>query len=273
MDIIDQPALNENAYLSVDEVTRRGYRFEFGDYFNQAIEILKGNVGAFALATLVMFAIQIVGGILPFIGTFVGLFLTPGFYAGFVLMSHKASLGEKPEVGDLFNGFRGGAYGRVLGTYLLTVVIMIALVLFVAVPIILAAGPNVQVLEQLALDLSSGSKFDMDSLSGLFSNPDLLWLLILVFVGVIYLGVNLCLAMTFATLHSTSATEALKSSFRIVKGHWFWFLVFTGLLSICSTLGIIALCVGILVTYPIAMIGIFSAFDQIMKGKHPIYPN
>jgi hypothetical protein len=270
MDIIDQPGMQSQGYLTMEEVERRGYRFAFDSYFNQVIELLKNNLGTYVLAALISLSISIFSSFIPFIGSFLGIFLAPGFYAGFVLISKKAADGDRPEAGDIFSGFKGNVYGRVLVTYLLFILIALCC-LILAVPIIIAAGPDVAVITEFFQDAARGGQPDGEMFLDFFANPQMLWLMILIVFALVYVSVSLCLAMTFATLYSSSPTEAIRNSFRIVRKSWWWFLAYTWLLSICASLGIIALCIGFLVTYPLPFIGSFVAFDQIMKGKNPKY--
>lgn len=270
MDIIDQPGLQSEGYLTMEEAERRGYRFAFDSYFNQVIHLLKNNLGTYVLAALISLSISIFSSFIPFIGSFLGIFLAPGFYAGFVLISKKAADGDRPEAGDIFSGFKGQVYGRVLVTYLLVILIAMGC-LILAVPIVIASGPDIAVITEFFEDAARGGQPDPDMIPDFFARPQMLWLMILVVFVLVYVSVCLCLAMTFATLHSSRPAEAIRNSFRIVRKSWWWFLAYTWLLSICASLGIIALCIGFFVTYPLPFIGSFVAFDQIMKGKNPKY--
>jgi uncharacterized membrane protein len=267
MDIIDQPSGSSAEYLPVNEVISRRYRFDFGGYFDQAISILKNNIGSFMLATLVMFAIQLVVSMIPVVGGLGSIFIAPALTGGLLIMARKARAGESPEVGDLFAGFKGEYYGKILGTYLLTILISIPVVLL-ALGVLLLSGPNFNDLVAIA-DQSQSGFVDPDDIKGMFSNTNVLWLMLPVLLLLIYISISLSLAMPFVLFHSGGPTEAIRSSFRIVNAHWFMFLVYFLLLGICAMLGILALCVGILVTYPLIAIGTFTAFDRIMRTSSP----
>jgi len=269
MDILDEPQETSQNYLTVEEVLQRGYRFRFSEYFDKAIDILKNNVGAFVLASLIYFGIVLILAFIPFVGTIANIFIAPALIAGFVLMAHKASTGQKPIAGDIFLGFRGGAYGKILVAYILTILITIGGALL-TLPIVFLAGPDIGAIVSLFGQLEAGVPADVDDFMGLFRVPGILWLLILVAVVLVYLTIMLSLAIPFAALHAESGWDAVRSSFRIVRKSGWWFLIYLWLLSICSSLGILALCVGILVTYPIAMIGSFTAFDHIMRGNSSV---
>lgn len=266
MDILDQSESNASQYLTADEVLRRGYRFQFSAYFDEAITILRKNIGAFVLATLIFFGIQLVLSMIPFVGSIASLLVSPALAAGFVLMAKKASDGDNPVAGDLFLGFRREIYGRLLIAYILSVLLIIAAAA-ASVPIIFLAGPDLDGFLGLFNQLEAGLPPSADDFSGLFSTPQALWLLTVPLMVVIYLAVAMTLSIPFAALSASSGWDAIRSSIRIVSKNWFWFFVYTWLLSICAVIGIIALCVGILATYSIAMIGPFVAFDHIMKGK------
>ena len=270
MDIIDQPGAESSGYLTMEEVERRGYSFEFGSYFSQIIDLLKNNTGTYVLAALITLAISITSSFIPYIGSIIGVLIAPGFFAGYVILSKKAADGERPEVGELFSGFRAPVYSRVLLTYLITILIAFAC-LIPAVPIMIAAGPDIGAISQFVLELSRGIEPDPDVLYEMFDRPQMLWLMVVVLLALIYANVSLSLAMTFATLYSSSPGEAIRHSFRIVRKSWWWFLAYSIILAICAALGILILCFGLLFTYSIPFIGSYVAFDQIMKGKNPKY--
>lgn len=265
MDIIDQPRPATSGYLSVDEVVQKGYSFRLGEYFGRALDILKKQVGTFAIATLVMFAIQFVTGLLPYVGSLAGLFLSPAFYGSFILMAHRASIGEQIEVGELFAGFRGERYGRLLGTYLLSALIGLIFMLPV-VFIVMAAGPSFGDLESMQGDPAALQEI-IQNFWTYFENPGVLWWTLPVLLLVLLVYVGMSMAFSFVVLTECGPMDAIRSSFALVSSKWLWFFFYALVLGFCSVLGIVALCVGILFTYPIAMIGMFTAFDHIMKGQ------
>ncbi len=260
MEIIDQPEHVAQEYKRVDEILQSGYSFRFSTYFNDGLEILKKNIGAFALASLIVFAISIVVSLIPFAGNFIGLFLTPGFYGGFILMSQKSWKGEEVTAGDIFSGFSGHSYTRALGAYFLSILGILVL-LIPAIFVVLSAGPDMAV-------ISSESKWIIgQSESFTLENPEKIWPLLLYIPVLIYLSVGLMLVFHFVYLYDDSAFSAIKNSFRLINRKWFGFFLLGFVAGISAMLGFIALCIGILFTYPFIFTASFAAFDHIMKGK------
>lgn len=271
MEIIDQPGTSQASYMSMEELGRRGYRFAFDTYFNTVVDLLKNNAGTYVLSTLLCLTISFIAGMLPVIGSFARIFLTPGFYGGYLLISQKALRKEDPGVSDLFAGFRGAHYGRSLVTYLLMLLILAASSVLL-VPIILAAGPDFELMQRFTEDFRSGIEPDLDILLGFFESPQVLWLAVIGIIPFIYASICLSLSLAFVVIYGSTPMEAIRNSFQVVSKSWWWFLAYIWLLGTCAWLGIFALCVGLLLTYPLPFIGTFVSFDMIMKGTHAQNP-
>lgn len=97
-----------------------------------ARETLAGNWAIAVVVTFLFFLLQQLGGIVPIIGTIITWLivgpLSLGYYAYFIGLYR----GEQVDVGTLFSGF--STFGRGLGIYFVTTIIITTVALLVALP-------------------------------------------------------------------------------------------------------------------------------------------
>ncbi|GAB4421783.1 MAG: hypothetical protein OHK0039_37130 [Bacteroidia bacterium] len=87
---------------------------------------------------------------------------------------------------------------------------------------------------------------------------------LLLIVPGIYLAVGYSLALPLVVLGGMGAWEAMETSRKIVSKNWWWFLLFGMVVGVISSLGQIALLIGMFVTMPIAYCVQYAAFEDIM---------
>lgn len=108
----------------------------------QAKEQLKGNVGSYFLVLLayigVALAIGIIGGLLsmllPILGTVAIYIAIPPVMIGFYKVFLNGTYGDKPAVGTLFEGYKGGLFGKSLALYWLVVIFTVLWSLLLIIP-------------------------------------------------------------------------------------------------------------------------------------------
>ena len=82
----------------------------------------------------------------------------------------------------------------------------------------------------------------------------------LCYIPAIFVMPFLFLGYPFLLFQNASAIDALKSSFEIVKNNYGDFLLLNLLAYLCSALGIVACCIGIIVTYMFYYSTMYSAY-------------
>lgn len=82
----------------------------------------------------------------------------------------------------------------------------------------------------------------------------------LCYVPAVFVMPFLFLGYPFLLFQNVSAIEALKNSFEIVKNNYGDFLLINLLAYLCSSLGLIACCIGIIVTYMFYYSTMYSAY-------------
>lgn len=81
------------------------YEVKTGNYIGEAWRIFKDYPGVFIGAALILAFVSIALSSIPFLGTLISIIVIPPLTGGYYYMALKASLGEKPEIGDLQKGF------------------------------------------------------------------------------------------------------------------------------------------------------------------------
>ncbi|RMG58346.1 MAG: hypothetical protein D6722_23675 [Bacteroidetes bacterium] len=80
----------------------------------------------------------------------------------------------------------------------------------------------------------------------------------------IYLGVAYGFALPLVALGGMGAWDAMELSRKIIHKNWWWFLLFSIIVSVISSIGQVALLIGVFVTMPIAYCVQYAAFEDIM---------
>ncbi|MDR1102068.1 MAG: DUF975 family protein [Clostridiales bacterium] len=70
-----------------------------------AKEQIKGKIGVLFVMALIVFAITFVVSLVPIVGGLAQMLFAPAFTLGFAMVFLAIAAGEKPRVGDVFNGF------------------------------------------------------------------------------------------------------------------------------------------------------------------------
>lgn len=179
----------------------------------QAREQLKGNVGSYIIVLLayigVAMAMGIVGGLIPFIGTIAVYIVLPPLMMGFYMVFLNGTYGDKPEVGTLFEGYKGSMFGKSLGLYWLIVLFTLLWSLLLIIPgiiksyaysmswFILAENPDMTAKEAIEESkiITDGHKMDLFVL-GLSFIPWLLLCYITLGLATFWVGPYIQLTVT-----------------------------------------------------------------------------
>ena len=241
-----------------------GGAWTIGDCLSEGMESFKGNLGGAVLLTLVFMIVMGITGMLPLIN----LFLQGPLAAGMLYFFIKQVRREPTAIGDMFAGFKRG-YAQLLLLSILSILIWIVATLPGISVMIFSGAAFVThfmgvIQDVLAGKITSGSeaKAAVEGIVTAFKASG---------VGILA-GAALSLlvpliALSF-TLFSTplvidrqmKALDALKASAHLMKGQWFKVALFFILVGIISQVGIIALGIGLLFTFPIAMSAVASCY-------------
>jgi len=201
---------------------------------------------------LVLMAIQLVGGLIPFLNLLFGILVTPSLYAGGAWFFLRGIRGENPSFESAFEGFQrwASATGAVL--------IVFGVGLLLVCPMIFTLVGSIGL--TAILSTRSGHVPDLAPAAML----PFLVVLAITYPLLVWWGARSYLVF-FVVMEADrpTAMEAVRRSFALTKGS-VWRLVGLFLLWIpVALLGLLALCVGII---PAAIVSYYSfahAYEQL----------
>lgn len=186
-------------------------------------------------------------GMIPVIGV-LGSLLGPILVAGLTMAAENQSRGQRPEIGNLFDGFKRNAGG-------LAMVGVLYLCVFLGVTLVAGVG----LIGMLGAAMAGGGGNTMGSMA--IGGTVLLGLLLVVLVGP--LSFATMWAPALVALHDMPALQALKMSLSAGLRNWvalfvlmLWGLVL--LIPVVLTLGLAGLVVG-----PVAVIALWAGYRDI----------
>ncbi len=229
-------------FPKIQEAIDYGYELDLGKYISEGIEIFKKNIGNFAGYTAVFLGIIMVSAIIPFIGSIAALILTPSLMVGFFLVAHRLQRNEGTQFSDFFKGF--DYIGQLLLWYLVMILILGLMMLpFIAAVMISAFN---------ALDSSYPSDI-----------PAYVWGLTIFFIPVIYFSIAWRWAPMFIVFYGMNFWEAMETSRKLITKKWWMMFLLAIVIGILGSIGYVALLVGFLFTYPMAMCIDYMAFANV----------
>ena len=117
-----------NIPAKIQQIIDEGYSFNFGDYISRGFNLTQYDLGSFAGYTFVQFLIQMVAGVVPFVGALAGIVIAPPLNMGYAIVSNKIDKNEAYQFSDFFRGFDK------LGNLMLTALISALIIVGAAIP-------------------------------------------------------------------------------------------------------------------------------------------
>jgi uncharacterized membrane protein len=214
---------------------------------------------------LVLFGLTMVLGLVPLLGNVAQLIIQGPLFGGLLWFYVRLIRGEDVGIGDAFSGF-GPRFVQLMLAHIVASVFYflcyLPAVICFAIPVIQSglfeSGANAeQIVNQMIQELS----------------PLMIAGMALGFVGLlvqIYLYVSWIFALPLVIDREMSFWSALRVSRRVVAMHWWLFFVFAILLYFLLTIvGVLACCVGLLVTLPLFFVAQMVAYEDIFGGGSP----
>jgi uncharacterized membrane protein len=244
--------MNANQQQRLNALLADGYDFRFGDYLSKGFELFQKNAGNFIAFGVVAGIITVFALIIPILGWIAAIFfLIPALTAGIYIVAHRLDRGEQVEFRDLFKGF-DYAGNLAAATFMVALTIGLSLI-----PYFFVAGG----LETASL------------LSEIINNPQAIERLedlpkapfwaVLLYAPAIYLSVSYSWTLHFIVFYQLGAWEAMEMSRQIIAKAWIQMFLYVIVLNFIASVGILALFVGILVTYPIMLCAQYAAFAEV----------
>ena len=261
------------------------YQVDIGGSIARGWELLKANFGTLFVAfLLVLVVVGVVAGIFGglmallvpksllhsavfhvvenLVITAVLALVAGPLMAGLNWLFIRCHRGEAVNVGDVFAGFQKNYKDLVLGYFCVAFVTSLCLLPFTIL--------NDTKLQPLSEQMGHASPAEVQQLlpqfwAVLFSMLPVLFICLL---PTIYLSVNLLFTLPLIIDKNLAFWPAMKTSWTQVHKHWWQVCGLTLVVGLVSGAGILACCVGVLVTAPIGMIATMVAYETIFcSGK------
>ena len=226
------------AAVSVEDILARDYELDIGSCISRSWELVKKNfwpvIGISFLVYLIIGAIN----------QLFGLFSRPAINS--MIYYHRISAGSifvvwlTSIIGTpIYTIFKGGLYKYYLK---------------------LIRGEPASISDAFS---GFSSIFVQLALVGLVSGLLVMTGIVLCVIPGIYLAVSWCFAVPLVIDRQMNFWEAMELSRKMVSKHWFMMLGLIIVLALVSCVGVIACCVGVFVTTPIASVALMCAYEDI----------
>lgn len=233
--------------------------FRLGDYISQGFDFMNKNFGMLLGFMLVSLVISFFTQIIPIAGFFLGIIIGPVLQIGYSQFTYAAVKERRVDFAEFFKGFN--RIGPLVGTYLLTVVILLA-----------AMIPGLVLWFQAGVfDWFVGLMEDYPLISEV---PDIwetvemsyFWIgTLLIIAGVLAIGVLFSWALNLVWFFDISPMEALGASRKLIARNWLSYVIFIILSGIIAGIGLLFCGIGILYTAPAMTVAQFFAFADSSK--------
>lgn len=246
----------------IDRIIRDGYTFKFGEYIKQALELFQRNFFGFLVITFVILLGVMFSSALPYINFFLWIFVVPILGLGYSIAAHKMQKQKATTINDFFMGFEK------FQTLAILFGILFGISLLASFPVLSYIGSATEAFLEEYSTVEEMQEFALENpeeYMALFTEnikpiTVLLYLIPLIFIHVIYL-----FAPHFVYFYKFSAWEAMEASRKLIMKKWFTFFGFSIIIGILSMVGIFFFGIGVLITYSIGPLALFTAFSDITQ--------
>ena len=243
----------------MDAMQARPTDVSIGDALSRGWEALKAHPVPAILGFFIYALITGIGGAIPYVGVLFTLLVRAPFDGGLATLSLHLSREESPQVEDIFAGFK--KYGKFLGVFWVFTLVFIAC-FFPA--IIAAVFGGIMGLIMRKATVAFGLAMGLAVLFGLIG------LVIYIFIIVRWLFAYYLIV----DRDDLTVMTALRESARLTEGYRLSIFLAYFVIGLVGALGILACCVGVFITGPIASTGTASVYEQmkLIKGWTTVEP-
>lgn len=233
------------------------YEFSLGAALTVGWERFKSNAAVAIVGLLVWGIIHLIGSMIPIVSIIYQLFVMPAMIMGLMYFGLRLLRGQNPGVENVFHGFT--RYWLSLGVYWILTLISICAML----PLGIALAVQEVVFH------------------GEVNNTMIaIWII----VGSISLVLSLILYARYGLAFWFAADEncdgvmdAFSRSSRATEGVRLWIVLYCFVIVLVGELGLLACCIGLLVTGPIALVAQASLYEALkprvpQKQGFPVMP-
>lgn len=244
-----------------------GYYLNGGELMSKGWKLGLSIVGWTLLYAVMYGVMRSVASLIPFIGPFAfGLIVGPSLSAGLILFIHKKHTTGQSDFGIIFNGFK--FLGPLIVNMLLTGLIFVGILIPLGFLAFFSVGFEsfLELGQSIKAIMPNANPMDFFGLFMDFIKVILPAILILVF-GIGLASTFFIFSTHFIVLTKCSATEAIASSFNIVKKKLFPIFGILFLLGLIEMISIIPLGLGLIVTIPWILGTVYMIFNSTILSR------
>jgi hypothetical protein len=258
-------------------VPEEDYDLDIGGCIGRGWGLVKGQfgitVGGFCLYTLVMFGLGMLGSI-PLIGglfSIASLFMGGPMLGGLYYLYLRVLRGGPAQAGDLFAGFKKAFFQLFLGQLVVGLLVGLCLVpaaVTVAFVLLPALGHG-QILQEMLHHQQVSAQEVSQQLAQV--KPEQ-WALaggvfLLCLVPAVFLKMSWLFTLPLIIDKELDFGAAMRTSWQRVNRHWWQVFGLVLVAAVVGALGLLACCVGVLVTAPIQVAAMMYAYETLFSGR------
>lgn len=258
---MDFPGNTSQGPRSLMEITTTGYAFRWTQYLSTGFRAFGNEFGIYVAFTLVYIAISMGTGLIPYIGSTIGLFVNPVLIGGFIFYGRAQFINDHRDFNTFFAGFRQPHWIALVMQSLMANFLLIVIIGASTLPLFYDA--IVKFFEQIQLIETLPQDEVGDFIMGLWNRDLTIAFVVAVVVGLV-VSTLICLAPYFIVYRSLTFVESIQASFQVVKKRFWGFIGLMITLWLVLILGIMLCCVGFLAAFPIYHLTLLAAYRDIM---------
>jgi hypothetical protein len=226
-------------------VSAENRRFAVGEAIGRGWEVVSANFGLMIGAAVIWLLCSVAGAI-PCVGILIGIGVTPIVQAGIYRVALKLHRGENAEFGDVFSPFSTSYLQLLLNT--IVQAILIGITVIPGYALIFFGGAMAERSEGLSLVL-------------------MLVGFLLMMPPAIYLAVSWIFSAPLIVDKGLDFWPAMELSRKVAGNQFFSVFGLLILVGLIFLAGFVALCVGVLVSAPLALAAIAVAYDRVFGHR------
>lgn len=244
--------------LTQEQILARDYTVEIGSCISEGWQMVKGNMGIVAGASLLAYMAFMISCMIPYLGTLATLFLTGPFMGGLWLFYIRKMRGESATVGEAFAGF-GPKFVQLMLAGLVKILITWGVMLVAFIPVILFIG--IGGILSHTYSMAAPPSIAM-IIVGIF-------FVLVGFAAMTYLSVSWLFLFPLVIDKNVPFWPAFQLSRKMVAKQWWMTFLLTIVLGIVATLGAFALIIGLLITAPVAFAALAAHYQKVFGDLKP----
>lgn len=244
--------------MTEEEILARDYQVDIGALLSRAWEVFKADPGTVIGATVLIYLCVFAANLVPYVGGLIALVVTGPLMGGYWLFAVRRLRGQEAGVNTAFSGF-GPRFGQLFLTSLVTGLLSSFCIL---------AGVAVLFGGAFALQMFAGGNAEPDFAGGAAAVAGGA----VVAVGVlayIYLMVAWLFALPLVSDKGYGFWDAMNLSRRLVNRHFWLILLLNIVIGALVMAGVLALCLGLLVAGPVAVLMLAGQYHRMFGDLAP----